>query len=106
MASSGMEGLTPVVETTAITVTIPYTSYTTLIQGTTSTITQYQTYTMTKTRTKWKTTTTTVKEGYPVYITVTTTKTKYVFIEDQMYAHGYSAVILYWPYSEFVFIAG
>ena len=123
IASSGMEGATPIVETTTITVTMPYTSYITTYLTTaaggqtttmTQTITEYQTHILTKVKTRWKTTTTTVtttttttvKEGYPVYITVTTTKTKYVFIEDQMYAHGYSAVILYWPYSEFVFIAG
>ena len=88
MASSGMEGMTPVVETTTITVTMPYTSYVTTylttVQGQvstiTQTITQYQTRTLTKTRTKWKTTTVTkiqtIPKPYPV--TVTTTKTQKV----------------------------
>jgi len=89
MATSGMEGMTPVVETTTITVTMPYTSYVTTYLTTgaggqvstiTQTITQYQTRTLTKTRTKWKTTTVTkiqtIPKPYPV--TVTTTKTQKV----------------------------
>ena len=148
-SESGMEGMTPIVETKTVTVTIPYTSYVTKITatyqpgqtitytttktitqpGTTYTttyaitsiitkpitttiiqnITEYKTYTLTKVRTRWKTTTvtTTVKvpEPYPVTTTVTTTVTVY----KPGYwrgSGGFSAVILYYPYSEFIFIAG
>ena len=80
MATSGMEGMTPIVETTTVTVTMPYTSYTTVIQGTTSTITEYQTRTLTKIQTKWKTKTVTTTIVKPEYVPVTTTVTKYVYV--------------------------
>jgi len=119
-SETGMGGMEKTVETTTVTVTIPYTSYVTTYLTTgaegqvttiTQTITEYQTRTLTKTRTKWKTTTTTVtttvKEGYPVYITVTTTKTVTKTVEGRPWGigPGYSGVILlYYPYSEFIFI--
>jgi len=100
-SESGMGGWEKVVETTTITVTMPYSSYTTVIQGTTSTITQYKTHTLTKTLTKWKTKTKTITK------TVTKTKTVTVSHGGNWYGGGppYSGVLLIkWPYSEFIFI--
>ena len=104
-AESGMEGMTPTVETVTVTVSVPYTTYlTTGAGGTVSTVTSYKYYTITQTKTKWKTTTKTVtktvKEGYPVYITVTKTIT---VTRDWRFLSGVS-VLIRWPYSEFIFI--
>ena len=123
-AESGMGGMTPIVETTTITVTMPYTSYVTTYLTTvegqvstiTQTITQYQTRTLTKIQTKWKTTTTTVvttvKREVPIITTTTVTKTVTKIVTKTVGGGYYgeplaqmeSAVILYYPYSEFIFI--
>jgi len=103
-------------------------------QPTTQTITQtttrYKTQTLTKVETRWEVTTTTVKttiketvkvpEPYPVVTTVTRTVTVTKYVEKYGggggggYGGGYyagryllmSPVIIYYPYSQFVFIAG
>lgn len=120
MAASGMEGMTPVVETTTVTVTMPYTSYVTTYLTTgaggqvttvTQTVTEYRTQTLTKVKTKWKTTTTTVKTTIYKYEYIPVTTTITVTREITNYYGGgppytYSAVMLTWPYSEFIFIAG
>ena len=89
-AESGMGGMTPIVETTTITVTMPYTSYVTTylttVEGQVSTITQSitkyktRTLTLTKTQTKWKTTTVTATKTstQTVYSKLTTTVEKTV----------------------------
>lgn len=115
-SESGMEGMTPIVETTTVTVTMPYTSYvttylTTAAGGQTTTITQtiteYQTRILTKVKTKWLTTTTTVKVPEPYAVTVTKTVTKYVTgLPEEPYKYYSGVIILTWPYSEFVFIRG
>jgi len=103
-AESGMEGMTPTVETVTVTVSVPYTTYLTTAGGTVSTVTSYKYYTITQTKTKWKTTTKTVtktvKEGYPVYITVTKTIT---VTRDWQHMSGVS-ILIQWPFSEFIFI--
>ena len=109
------------------TYTITQTITSTITQPTTQTITQtiteYTTQTLTKTETKWKTTVITsvitkevvVREEYPVYIPVTRTVTVTKYVEKYGgggYGGGYyggryllmSPVILYYPYSEFIFI--
>jgi len=120
-SESGMGSWEKVVETTTITVTMPYTSYVTTYLTTgakgevttvTQTITQYKTHTLTKVKTKWKTTTTTVtvvtekRVEVPVTTTVTKTVTKYITRVYTHYGGGLygSGVILYYPYSEFIFI--
>ena len=124
-AESGMGGMTPIVETTTVTVTMPYTSYvttylTTGAKGQVSTITQtitsYKTRTLTQVKTKWKTTTTTVvttvKREVPIITTTTVTKTVTKIVTKTVgggyygepLAQAMSAVILYYPYSEFIFI--
>ena len=63
MAESGMEGMTPTVETVKVTVSVPYTTYLTRYLTTKLTerfwtyrvITRYREYTLTKTRTLWLT---------------------------------------------------
>ena len=121
-AEAGMGGMEKIVETRTVTVTIPYTSYVTTILTTgaggqittiTQTITEYQTRTLIKTRTKWKTTTVTTtvisvsKEIVPVTTTVTKTVTRFITRVYTHYGGGLyaSGVILYYPYSEFIFIA-
>ena len=123
-AESGMGGLTPIVETTTITVTMPYTSYTTttltsyVVTGAggqittvtktlTKTMTKYKTHTLTKVKTKWKTKTVTTTVISVSKEVVTTTVTKYITRVYTHYGGGLygSGVILYYPYSEFIFIA-
>ena len=88
-AESGMQGMTPTVETVTVTISVPYTTYlttymTTGAGGTVSTVTQvvtsYQYYTITQVKTKWKTTTKIVK--VPEYRPYTVTVTKYVYVGE------------------------
>jgi len=104
---SGMAGIRQEVVTVTHTVTIPYTSYTTVVSGTTYTKTEYMTRTLTQVKTRWKTTTTTVTvkvpEPYPVTKTVTITVVKH----GNVYGPLAGVVItIRWPYSEFIFIKG
>ena len=147
-SESGMEGMTPIVETKTVTVTIPYTNYVTRITatyqpgqtitytttrtitqpGTTYTttyaitsiitkpitttiiqnITKYKTYTLTKVKTKWKTTTVTTTVVKPEYIPVTTTVTVTKYAKEYIYVRGglSGVILIYHPYSEFIFVAG
>ena len=83
---SGMEGMTPTVETVTVTVSVPYTTYlathmTTIgghVYTVTQVITKYKYYTITQVKTKWKTTTVTKIKRVPKPYPVTVTKTEKV----------------------------
>jgi len=80
-AESGMQGMTPTVETVTVTISVPYTTYlTTGAGGVTSTVTSYQYYTITQVKTKWRTTTVTKIKKVPEPYAVTVTVTKYVYV--------------------------
>ncbi|MEM4497602.1 MAG: hypothetical protein QW692_02110 [Nitrososphaerota archaeon] len=84
---SGMQGLTPMLETMSATITRDGTTYVV-----TNVITKWQTTTITTTRI--------VTERYPVTVTITVTKV------GNIIGPLAGVLLMKWPYSEFIFIAG